>query len=106
MGKTAKEQALFMTEHWLTAHTTNPLSFNPITAKANFIPGSILAKLYSKGRRINVDGGMGPATIKALKGVEVDRVRAYRVKFYVDLITTKPEQEKFYYGWYKRSTEV
>ena len=60
----------------------------------------------NKGRDIDVDGGMGPATIKALKGVELDRVRAYRVKFYVDLITSKPEQEKFFLGWFRRATEV
>ena len=36
----------------------------------------------SKGRGIDVDGGMGPATLKALKGIETERVRAYRVKYY------------------------
>ena len=60
----------------------------------------------SKGRNISVDGGMGPATISALKGVEVERVRAYRVKYYADLVTKKPEQGKFYYGWFRRSLEV
>ena len=49
----------------------------------------------NKGRDIEVDGGLGPMTIGALKGVELDRVRAFRVKYYVDLITAKPEQEKF-----------
>ena len=60
----------------------------------------------NKGRDIDVDGGLGPATIGALKGVELDRVRAFRVKYYVDLITAKPEQEKFYLGWFRRSLEV
>ena len=60
----------------------------------------------NRGRDIEVDGGLGPATIGALKGVELDRVRAYRVKFYVDLITSKPEQEKFFLGWFRRATEV
>ena len=50
----------------------------------------------SRGRNIGVDGGLGPATISALKGVEVERVRAYRVKYYSDLVTKKPEQNKFY----------
>ena len=59
-----------------------------------------------KGRGIDVDGGMGPATIKALKGVEVERVRAYRVKYYADLVTRKPDLEKFYFGWFRRSLEV
>ena len=44
--------------------------------------------------------------LKALKGIETERVRAYRVKYYSDLVTKKPEQEKFYYGWYRRATEV
>ncbi len=60
----------------------------------------------SRGRNIKVDGGLGPATIGALKGVEVERVRAYRVKYYSDLVTKKPEQDKFYFGWFRRATEV
>ena len=60
----------------------------------------------NKGKDIEVDGGLGPATRKALKGVELDRVRAFRVKYYVDIITSKPEQEKFYLGWFRRSLEV
>ena len=60
----------------------------------------------NKGRDIEVDGGLGPMTIGALKGVELDRVRAFRVKYYVDLITAKPEQEKFFLGWFRRATEV
>ena len=60
----------------------------------------------NKGKDIEVDGGLGPMTIGALKGVELDRVRAFRVKYYVDLITAKPEQEKFYLGWFRRATEV
>jgi lysozyme family protein len=60
----------------------------------------------NKGRDIEVDGGLGPMTIGALKGVELDRVRAFRVKYYVDLITARPEQEKFYLGWFRRATEV
>ena len=60
----------------------------------------------NKGKNIEVDGGLGPMTIGALKGVELDRVRAFRVKYYVDLITAKPEQEKFYLGWFRRATEV
>ena len=56
--------------------------------------------------KISVDGGLGPMTIGALKGIELDRVRAFRVKYYVDLITARPEQEKFFLGWFRRATEV
>tara|TARA_Y100000593_G_scaffold83824_1_gene158285 strand:- start:3882 stop:4349 length:468 start_codon:yes stop_codon:yes gene_type:complete len=60
----------------------------------------------SKGRNIDVDGGYGPKTRAAMTGIELDRVRAYRVKYYVDLIKERPEQEKFYFGWFKRSMSV
>ena len=60
----------------------------------------------NRGKDLEVDGGLGPKTIEALNGVELDRVRAFRVKYYVDLITTKPEQEKFYLGWFRRALEV
>jgi len=59
-----------------------------------------------KGANLKVDGGMGPKTIAAMDGVELDRVRAYRVKYYADLVTRKPDLEKFYFGWFRRALEV
>ena len=59
-----------------------------------------------KGKNLKVDGGLGPKTIAAMNGVELQRVRAYRVKYYADLVTRKPELERFYYGWFKRALEV
>ncbi len=60
----------------------------------------------AKGANLKVDGGMGPMTIAAMNGVELDRVRAYRVKYYADLVTRKPDLEKFYFGWFRRALEV
>ena len=60
----------------------------------------------AKGADLVVDGGLGPKTIGALSDVELDRVRAYRVKYYADLVTRKPELEKFYFGWFRRALEV
>jgi len=61
-----------------------------------------------KGGSLTVDGGMGPMTITAIgkSRVELDRVRAYRVKYYADLVTRKPDLERFYFGWFKRGLEV
>jgi len=59
-----------------------------------------------KGAKLKVDGGMGPATLKAIQNVELERVRAYRVLRFANLVIKKPEQERFWYGWYKRATEV
>jgi len=60
----------------------------------------------AKGAGLKVDGGMGPKTIAAMDGVELQRVRAYRVKYYADLVTRKPDLEKFYFGWFRRALEV
>jgi len=56
--------------------------------------------------KIDVDGGIGPATIKAASNVEPFRLRAYRVMFYAELVMKKPEQERFWVGWFRRSCEV
>jgi lysozyme family protein len=60
----------------------------------------------AKGANLKIDGGMGPMTIGAMNGVELLRVRAYRVKYYATLIERKPDLAKFYFGWFKRSLEV
>ena len=62
----------------------------------------------AKGADLKVDGGLGPMTLRAIlkSKVELQRVRAYRIKYYADLVTRKPDLEKFYYGWFKRGLEV
>ena len=62
----------------------------------------------AKGADIAIDGGMGPATLGAIKKYkpELERCRMYRVKFYMDLVARKPEQERFLYGWFRRALSV
>lgn len=62
----------------------------------------------AKGVRTEVDGGIGPKTISnTLKsGLEPDRLRSYRVKYYADLISRKPKLEKYWFGWYRRALQV
>ena len=40
----------------------------------------------AKGAKLKVDGGMGPATLKAVQNVEHDRVKSYRVLHYANLV--------------------
>tara|TARA_R100000655_G_scaffold63402_1_gene101859 strand:- start:161 stop:640 length:480 start_codon:yes stop_codon:yes gene_type:complete len=56
--------------------------------------------------KIDVDGGIGKDTIKASANLEDFRLRAYRVMFYTELVMKKPEQERFWVGWFRRSCEV
>ena len=62
----------------------------------------------AKGCGIEVDGIVGSGTRKAINdcNLEKDRVKAYRIKYYCDLVNKKPEQERFFYGWVRRSLEV
>ena len=61
----------------------------------------------SKNRnKIDVDGGIGPATLKAIQDITVDRVRAYRVLRFANIVIDKPTQEKFWLGWFRRAIEV
>ena len=60
----------------------------------------------NKGHNLLVDGVLGPVTLSKISNVELERVRAFRIKYYADLVTSKPDLEKFYFGWFKRSLEV
>ena len=56
--------------------------------------------------KIEVDGGIGPATLNAIQNISLDRVRAYRVLRFANIVIDKPNQEKFWLGWFRRATEV
>ena len=60
----------------------------------------------NKGHDLSVDGVLGPVTLGKIDNVELERVRAFRVKYYADLVTRKPDLERFYFGWFRRSLEV
>ena len=62
----------------------------------------------AKGAKLTVDGGLGPATLGAIEKhkPELERVRSYRVLHYANLVISKPEQERFWNGWFRRALEV
>ena len=61
----------------------------------------------SKNRnKIKVDGGIGPNTLNAIQNISLDRVRAYRVLRFANIVIDKPNQEKFWLGWFRRALEV
>ena len=61
----------------------------------------------SKNRnKIEVDGGLGPMTLNAIQNISLDRVRAYRVLRFANIVIDKPNQEKFWMGWFRRALEV
>lgn len=56
--------------------------------------------------KIEVDGLIGKMTIRASSGLSNDRLRAYRVLFYAELVMKTPRMEKYWVGWFRRSCEV
>ena len=56
--------------------------------------------------KIKVDGGIGPATLNAIQNLETERVKAYRVLRFADIVIKKPEQERFWFGWFRRAVKV
>ena len=55
------------------------------------------------GSQLKVDGRIGNLTITASKRLSKDRLIAYQVLYYAQLATRKPDQERFYYGWFLRA---
>ena len=64
--------------------------------------------ITAKGVPTDIDGGIGPQTISnaGKSKLEEERLRAYRLKYYVTLINKKPKLEKYYFGWYRRTLMV
>ena len=59
-----------------------------------------------KGADIEVDGKIGPNTIKAIQNLSLERVRAFRVLKFAKIVIANPKQMKFWYGWYRRSLKI
>ena len=53
-----------------------------------------------------VDGRVGPKTIKAIRNLELERLRAYRVLKFAEIVCKSPDQEKFWFGWFRRACHV
>jgi lysozyme family protein len=59
-----------------------------------------------KGNSIKVDGLIGKNTIATSKTLELERLKAFRIKYYSNLVQRKPSLLKYYYGWFRRTTEI
>ena len=59
-----------------------------------------------RGQQISIDGRIGPNTLKAVHNLELERFRAFRAKYYCDLISKNPKLEKFFYGWFRRAMKA
>ncbi len=60
----------------------------------------------NKRSKIAVDGLIGDITIQSANKLSKGRLQAYRCLFYAKIVQQQPEQERFYYGWYKRALDV
>ena len=61
---------------------------------------------HKNKKDIAVDGQLGPKTVVATEKLEAERLRSFRVKYYADLVTRKPNLLKFWFGWYRRAISV
>lgn len=111
--KDAKD--IYFKDYWLKAKCSKlpeelrMIYFDMVVNMGKSRAVKILQKaITAKGVKTAVDGGIGPQTISnALKsGLEPDRLRSYRVKYYADLIGRKPKLEKYWFGWYRRALQV
>lgn len=55
------------------------------------------------GIQIAQDGLIGPQTIGASRKLEKKRLISYRVLFFAHIIENNETQERFWYGWFRRS---
>ena len=111
----AEATAIYYDDYWKPARVDDVpdnlrlIYFDMVVNMGKGRAVKILQKAVSaKGVKTDVDGGIGPQTISNTKksGLEPERLRSYRVKYYADLVNRKPKLEKYWYGWYKRAKQV
>mgnify|MGYP003654806057 CR=1 FL=1 len=56
--------------------------------------------------KIQVDGKIGPNTLKAVKTLEKQRLLAFRVMHYAKICMTNKKLMKYYFGWFNRSIHI
>lgn len=56
-----------------------------------------------RGEKIAEDGLIGPQTIGACAKLEKKRLISYRCLFFARIVQRDPEQERFWYGWFRRA---
>ena len=61
---------------------------------------------YKGKNNLVVDGMIGPNTINACKNVSVELIRAYRMLRFTDIVRKRPQNKKFWFGWYRRCLKV
>tara|TARA_R100000479_G_scaffold175060_1_gene125012 strand:+ start:994 stop:1470 length:477 start_codon:yes stop_codon:yes gene_type:complete len=59
-----------------------------------------------KMNKIQEDGVIGKITLENAGRVSKKRLQAYRCLFYGKIVADDPEQQRFYYGWFKRATSI
>ena len=59
-----------------------------------------------KMNKIEEDGVIGEITIGSAGRISKRRLQAYRCLFYGKLVSEEPDQQRFYYGWFKRATTI
>ena len=58
-----------------------------------------------KANKLVEDGRIGPNTIKCSKGLEPDRLRAYRVLRFAKIVLKSKKMEKYWFGWFRRAVK-
>jgi len=99
---------IYRDEYWLP---NNCNLLNPVPAillfdsLVNHRP-KVAVKLLQKSVSANVDGVIGPNTIAAANNADpkqlMENFLARRDEFYHDITVSRPANEKFLYGWFRR----
>ncbi|MBL4896340.1 MAG: hypothetical protein JKY75_05655 [Erythrobacter sp.] len=56
-----------------------------------------------KDSLITMDGRIGRMTAKACQSLEIDRLVAFNVLHYSKIVQKKPQQMRFWFGWFRRA---
>jgi len=108
-----RARELYLHHYWLPGKCAQLpkrlrlIYFDMCVLHSQFTAVKVLQRaLNGAGISTVVDGILGEATLKNATYLEPERLRAYRVLRIARIVIAKPSQEKFWFGWYKRASQV
>ncbi len=109
-------EEIYYNNFWKTIYEQMPdrigekvfdVSVNAGSTRAHII---LQKAINLQGFKLSTDGAIGKATMDALAKCDADKLIhdycAIQLKFYTDIVASKPEQVKFLKGWTNRSNWI
>jgi len=104
---------IYLTDYWVPSKASSlpsylqDIYFDMVVNMGQYKSVKVLQQACNhRGSNLVVDGRIGPNTLRESQGLEKDRLKAFRIMYYVKICLANKKLMKYYYGWVRRVFEI